>query len=74
MERIVWDNFSKQLTQFSYFLEADEGDGQNTSVQTIHQGSHTFWRRMERIGYDTQMRGIQTFDELHVHPGEDGIG
>ena len=29
---------------------------------------------MERIGYDTRMRGIRTIDEVHVHPGEDGIG
>lgn len=56
MERIVWDNFSKQLSQFSYFLEADEGDGQNTSVQTIPP-RFTYFLETDgenRIGYSDE--------------------
>ena len=27
---------------------------------------HTSWRQMKRMGWDDQMRGIQTFDEVHI--------
>ena len=27
---------------------------------------------MKRMGYDDQMRGIQTNDQIRVHPGEVG--
>ena len=29
---------------------------------------------MNRMGWDDQMRGIRTIDQVHVHPGENGMG
>lgn len=49
-------------------------DDQMRGIQIIDPSSRTFWRQMKRIGWYDQMGGIQTINQVLVHPGEDGIG
>ena len=69
---ITWEIF-KQLTKFTYSLETDEEDRMGWSdvrYSNNWPSSHTSWRQMKRMGWDDQMRDIQTIDQVHILPGE----
>ena len=59
----------KQLTKFTYILDTDEEDGMGWSDERPSNNwpsSRTNWRRMKRMGWNDQMRGHQTIDQVHV--------
>ena len=67
---IRWE-ILKQLTKFTYCLETDEGDGMGLSDERYSNNwplasSRTLWRRMKGMGWDDQMRDIQTIDQVHI--------
>ena len=67
-----WEVF-KQLTKFTYFLKTDEEDGMGWSDERSSSNwpsPRTNWRRMMRIGWDDQMKGLQTIDQVHVQTGD----
>ena len=69
---IQWEIF-KQSTKFTYNLETDEEDRMGWAYGRYSNNwpsSLTGWRWMKRMGWDDQMRDIQTIGQVHLRAGD----
>ena len=64
---IRWKIFKQWTTKFTYFLMTVEI---RRDIYKHWPCSRTSWWRMKRKGQDAQMRGLQTIDQVHIHPGD----
>ena len=76
MKRMGWDDQMRAFQSIDQ-VHVPTGDGwrgwmgwSDERSSNNWPSSHTFWRQMEKMGWDDHMRGLRTINQIHVLSGD----